>query len=119
MLVWLLVLACTTQEEESSPPPPQNHGASVMDPMKNQSKLIGTWIFNNEPGAIDFNKDGTYREYVPKGSMGNNPEAVYDEGTWVQKGNVVILTNKIMNPERKQLIGCVPMFFTWEFGCRP
>lgn len=50
------------------------------DPSK---KLIGTWSSGHEPYSYDFNADGTYKFYSPKGSLEPDaPEEVYASGTW-------------------------------------
>jgi hypothetical protein len=56
-------------------------------------KLVGTWNFGHEPVAYDFNADGTFKEYSPKGAL--DPEAaeqVYTQGKWEIKDGQLILS---------------------------
>ncbi len=58
-----------------------------------RQKLIGSWSTNFQPGQVDLNEDGTYKEceFYNTAAQNAETESCY-EGTWVvNEGKVVVI----------------------------
>lgn len=76
----------TTVEQAPSPNNKATKMASGVDPF-----FVGSWDFRHEPGTLELNANGTYREYT---SVGRGvPDQIYERGTWTAKEQTIYFKN--------------------------
>lgn len=97
-ILFLIISACQAEKSNKMEPVSTSTKDSIdLQVVDNKlspeaKKLVGTWNFGHEPVAYDFNIDGSFREYAPKGAL--SPEAdeeIYNKGKWALSDGQLLL----------------------------